>query len=195
MAVCQLNQDILLSTACGYSLKQITDLYLANYSDVTATTIGKPIDETTTGVEVLAITTTGVEVLTITMKANAKFYHIEPAKDSATYDDALQVGDGGSKYRTSTVTFNISGAYTPNMVDVIDALSLGRYIIVAKLSDGTYVMFGRLTPMEANATSLQSAAEATGFNGITVTFTNNNTEAPLPLSKAAINTVLGTTGA
>lgn len=185
MAVCLLNRDILLSTACGYSLKQITDLYLANYSDVTATTIGKP----TTKPEA----TGGVQVLTITMKADAKFYHIEPAKDSATYDDALQVGDGGSKYRTSTVTFNISGAYTPDMVDVIDALSLGRYIIVAKLSDGTYVMFGRLTPMEANATSLQSAAEATGFNGITVTFTNNNTEAPLPLSEAAINTVLGAT--
>lgn len=191
MAVCLLNQDILLSTACGYSLKQITDLYLANYSDVTTTTIGKPTGETETTGEA---ETTGVEVLTITMKANAKFYHIEPAKDSATYDDALQVGDGGSKYRTSTVTFNISGAYTPDMVDVIDALSLGRYIIVAKLSDGTYVMFGRLTPMEANATSLQSAAEATGFNGITVTFTNNNTEAPLPLSENAINTVLGTTG-
>lgn len=184
MAVCLLNKDILLSTACGYSLKQITDLYLANYSDVTATTIGKPTGKAEA---------TGVEVLTITMRDNAKFYHIEPAKDSATYDDALQVGDGGSKYRTSTVTFNISGAYTPDMVDVIDALSLGRYIIVAKLSDGTYVMFGRLTPMEANATSLQSAAEATGFNGITVTFTNNNTEAPLPLSGGAINTVLGTT--
>lgn len=186
MAVCLLNQDILLSTACGYSLKQITDLYLANYSDVTATTIGKPTGEAEA---------TGVEVLTITMKADGKFYHIEPAKDSATYDDALQVGDGGSKYRTSTVTFNISGAYTPDMVDVIDALSLGRYIIVAKLSDGTYVMFGRLTPMEANATSLQSAAEATGFNGITVTFTNNNTEAPLPLSADAIKTVLGEAGA
>lgn len=185
MAVCVLSKDILLSTACGYSLKQITDLYLANYSDVTSTTIGKPTGENATGVEVQAIT----------LAANAKFYHIEPAKDSATYDDSLQVGDGGSKYRTSTVTFNISGAYTPDMVDVIDALSLGRYVIVAKLSDGTYVMFGRLVPMEANATSLQSAAEATGFNGITVTFTNNNTEAPLPLSEAAINTVLGTDAA
>lgn len=182
MAVCLLNKDILQSTACGYSLKQITDLYLANYSDVTATTIGKPTEPAEA---------TGVEVLTITLNASAKFYHIEPAKDSATYDDALQVGDGGSKYRTSTVTFNISGTYTPDMVDVIDALSLGRYVIVAKLSDGTYIMFGRLTPMEANATSLQSAAEATGFNGITVTFTNNNTEAPLPLSEAAVATVLG----
>lgn len=185
MAVCVLSNDILLSNACGYSLKQITSLYLANYSDVTSTTIGAPTGELKTG----------VEVLTITMKASAKFYKIDPAKDSATYEDALQIGDGGSKYRTSTITWNISGKYTPDMVNNIDALSLGKYIIVGQLSDGSYIMFGRLTPMEASATSLSSAAEATGFNGISVTFTNNNTEAPLPLSEAAIATVLGTTPA
>ena len=78
------------------------------------------------------------------------------------------------------------------MVDVLDALSFGRFVIVARLSDGNYVMFGRLTPMEAETASLSSAAEATGFNGVTVTFTNATVESPLPLSAAAIKTVLGT---
>lgn len=180
MAVCKLAQDILKSTACGYSLKQIVDLYLANYEDVTASTVGQPADGT------------GVEVTAITLKASTKFYHIEPAKDSATFTDSLQVGDGGSKYRQTEISWNISGAYTPEMVDVLDALSLGRYVIVARLSDGNYVMFGRLTPMEANVVSLTSAAEATGFNGIQVTFQNSTVESPLPLSSAAITTVLGT---
>lgn len=180
MAVCKLNTDILKSTFCGYSLKQITQLYLANYEDVTATTVGAPTEGT------------GVEVKTITLAQSAKFYKIDPAKDTATFTDSLQVGDGGSKYRQSSITWNITGEYTPAMVDNLDALSLGKYIIVAKLSDGSYIMFGRLTPMEADTTSLESAAEATGFNGITVTFTNNTVEAPLPLSEAAVNTVLGT---
>ena len=56
-------------------------------------------------------------------------------------------------------------------------------------------MFGRLTPMEAETANLSSAAEATGFNGITVTFTNATVESPLPLSADAIKTVLGTVGA
>ena len=175
MAVCLLSNDILKSTVCGYSLKQITELYLANFADVTSVEVGAP-DEGEGG----------VEVKTITMAASKKFYKIEPEKDSATYNDDLMVGDGGSKYRSTTITWNIGGQYTPQMVDVLDALSLGRYIIVARLSDGTYIMFGRLTAMEANAASLQSAAEATGFNGITVTFNNNTTESPIPLSAAAI---------
>lgn len=179
MAVCKLNQDILKSNFCGYSLKQITELYLANEEDVKGTTVGAP----TSG--------KGVEVKTITMEASAKWYKIQPAKDTATYEDSLQVGDGGSKYRQSSITWNISGEYTSDMVDVLDALSLGRFIIVAKLSDGSYIMFGRLTPMEAETASLQSAAEATGFNGITVTFSNSTVEAPLPLSEDAIKTVTG----
>lgn len=179
MAVCKLAKDILKSTACGYSLKQIVDLYLANYEDITATTVGKPTEGE------------GVEVKTITLANQAKFYHIEPAKDTATYTDSLQVGDGGSKYRQTEITWNIAGAYTPEMVDVLDALSLGKYVIVARLSDGSYVMFGRLTPLESTVASLTSAAEATGFNGITVTFNNSTVESALPLSAEAIQTVLG----
>ena len=180
MAVCKLAKDILKSTACGYSLKQIVDLYLANYEDITATTVGKPTEGD------------GVEVKTITLANQAKFYHIEPAKDTATYTDSLQVGDGGSKYRQTEITWNIAGAYTPEMVDVLDALSLGKYVIVARLSDGSYIMFGRLTPLESTVASLTSAAEATGFNGITVTFNNSTVESALPLSAEAIQTVLGT---
>ena len=179
MAVCKLAQDILKSTFCGYSLKQIVELYIANAEDVTATTVGAPTEGK------------GVEVKTITMANSAKFYKIEPAKDTATFTDSLQVGDGGSKYRQSSITWNISGEYTSEMVDILDALSLGRFVIVARLSDGSYVMFGRLTPMEAETASLESAAEATGFNGITVTFTNSTVESPLPLSDEAVQTVTG----
>lgn len=183
MAVCKLSNDILRSTFCGYSLKQIVELYIANAEDVTGTTVGAPEEGG------------GVEVKTITLAAQAKFYKIEPAKDTATFTDSLQVGDGGSKYRQSSITWNISGEYTAEMVDVLDALSLGRFIIVARLSDGSYVMFGRLTPMEAETASLESAAEATGFNGITVTFTNSTVESPVPLSAEAIKVVTGAAGA
>lgn len=181
MAVCKLNKDILKASFCGYSLKQIVELYIANYEDVVSTTVGAPEEGS------------GVEVKTINMNESAKWYRIEPAKDSATFEDTLQVGDGGSKYRQSSITWNIAGSYTAEMVDILDALSLGRFVIVAKLSDGTYVMFGRLTPMEAETASLSSAAEATGFNGIAVTFTNATVESPVPLSAEAIATVTGAT--
>lgn len=177
MAVCKLTKDILKADVCDYSLKQITDLYFANYADVTSTTVG---------------TDGSREVATITLSASAKFYHLEPNKDSATYNDDLTVGDSGSKYRVSTVSFSLGGVYDSDAVDALDALSLGRYVIVAALSDGSYIMFGRQVPMEASAASFQSAAEATGFNGTTYTFTANTNESPLPLAEAAIKTVKGT---
>lgn len=175
MAVCKLNKDILKSGVCGYSLKQIVDLYFANYEDVASTELG----------------TQGNTVKTITMNSEAKFYHVEPNKDSASFEDTLQMGDAGAKYRTSTVTFSYGGEYNGDAVDNLDAFSLGRFVCAAKLSDGTWVLFGRLTPLEANAASFTSAAEATGFNGQQITLTNNTVESPLPLEETAINTILG----
>lgn len=175
MAVCKLSKDILKSGICGYSLKSIVDLYFANYEDVTSTALG----------------TQGNTVKTITMKPEAKFYRVEPNKDSASFEDALQMGDAGSKYRATTLTFSYGGAYDGDAVDALDAFSLGRFVAAAKLSDGTWVLFGRLSPLEANAASFSSAAEATGFNGEQITLTNNTTESPLPLEETAIATITG----
>lgn len=175
MAVCKLNKDILKSGVCGYSLKQIVDLYFANYEDVTSTELG----------------TEGNTVKTITMNSSAKFYHVEPNKDSASFEDTLQLGDAGSRYRTSTVTFSYGGQYDGDAVDNLDAFSLGRFVCAAKLSDGTWVLFGRLTPLEASVATFSSAAEATGFNGQQITLTNNTVESPLPMEEAAVKTVLG----
>ena len=175
MAVCKLTKDILKSGVCGYSLKQIVDLYFANYEDVTSTTLG----------------TEGNTVKTITMKGETKFYHVEPNKDSASFEDALQMGDAGSKYRATTLTFSYGGKYDADAVAALDAFSLGRFMAAAKLSDGTWVLFGRLSPLEANAASFTSAAEATGFNGEQITLTNNTVESPLPLEETAIATITG----
>lgn len=175
MAVCKLNNDILKSGVCGYSLKQIVDLYFANYEDVTATTLGSE----------------GNTVASITMANSAKFYHVEPNKDSASFEDTLQVGDAGSKFRQSTVTFSYGGVYDGDAVDNLDAFSLGRFVCAAKLSDGSWILFGRLSPLEANVATFSSAAEASGFNGEQITLTNNTVESPLPLEEAAVKTVLG----
>ena len=175
MAVCKLTKDILRSVICDYSLKQIVDLFIANYEDVTSTTLGEQ----------------GNTVKTIVMKNEAKFYHVEPNKDSASFEDTLQMGDGGSKYRSTSLTFSYGGKYDGDTVDGLNALSLGRFVVAAKLSDGTWVLFGRLTPLEASAASFTSSAEATGFQGQQITLVNNTKEPPLPLEETAIATITG----
>lgn len=179
MAVCLLNNDILKSNTCGYSLRQIVELYVANFSDITGTTIGKPADGD------------GTEIKTITLKSSAKFYKIEPADESASYSDELQVGNAGAKYRLVTVNWTLGGTYSAEMADIVDALSLGRYFVVAKLTDGSYVAFGRLVGLTSTSANLQGASDATAEQGILVTMTANTTEVSLPLSEDAVQTVIG----
>lgn len=169
MANCKLAQNILKEDACGYSLLKVIDIYLGNYSEVTATVSGN---------EVTAVT--------------GDWYHIEPSKDSASFTDELQVTDGGAKYRTHTLNFSIdSGNYNATLAGVVDDLALGRYMAVAKLANGVYVMLGRVTPLEATSANVNGAASATEATAIQVVMTSDTTETVVPLSSAAITAVIG----
>lgn len=158
MAICSINQNLTKSDFCGYSLKQIVTIYLANYADVNIT-----LDED------------GYTVKT----ATGTWYKVEPAKDSASYNDDLVVGGNGSKYRTHTMTFSFNGAYDAKLAEVLDGLSLGKFVAVLQLTDGSRVMLGRTVGLEATSASSLSEAAADGQNGITVTLEANVTEPAL----------------
>ena len=185
---CNLENDLQRSTACGYSLPQIVELYLANFADVT-TTVGAP----TSG--------TGLQVLTITMKTTgegtsattAKFYKVEPAVNSASWSDNLGVGGNGNKYKIQSVGFSFSSAYDAGMVDTVDALALGKYVAVVKMVDGSYIMLGRGAGLEAQADGVNNSGtgDPTGEAGLVVSLTGNSVESALPLAEAAIKTVIG----
>lgn len=176
MANCLLNDDLLKSTLCGYSLGEIARIYLANYEDVSATTL-----DTSRG---------GTSVDTITMVSGKRFYKIDPAKNSATWTDELQVADSGAKYRTHTLNFNIIGSYNPAWADIIDALALGKYIAVIKRSDGVFVMLGRTAGLEATVATVGGSSDDSVVNGLQVTLTANAAEIALPLGQKAINVVI-----
>jgi hypothetical protein len=178
MANCILNRDLLRTSSCGYSLPEVKDIYLANYSDVTGTSADSSSDTACTG----------QELVSISMGSGGKFYHIEPAKNSVTFTDELVVEDSGNKYRTHTLSFNITGQYDACMHMDLDALSLGRYFAVVVTADGKWLALGRLTGLEAETATLQGGGDT---NGISVTLSANVTESALPLSQAAINTVKG----
>lgn len=181
---CLLSQNLTKEDFCGYSLKQITDIYLANYSQVGA--------ELTTA-EGTAISESGYVVSAIT--GDTAWYHIEPAKDSSSYNDDLVIGGNGSKYRTHTMTFSFNSAYNENVAKALDMLSLGRFVAVLKLSDGNGVMLGRLTGLEASSASSLSEAAADGQNGITITLECNTVEPALPLSANALSAIMTKTEA
>lgn len=170
MAVCSLDKDLLRSTSCGYSLPQIVTLYVANFADVKTTV---PED--------------GDEISGITMVSGATFHVIEPAKNSASFTDELVTNDNGARYRTQNITFSVTGQYDKDKHSALDALSLGKYFVVAKTAEGSYIAFGRRTGLEASAASNAGGSDT---NGMTITLTADVTESALPLTQEAINDVL-----
>lgn len=177
MAVCLIGQNLTKATACAYSLPKIVELYLANFGEVTATTL----------------TENKQEVASVTLATNASWYKVEPAINSASFSDNLAVGGSGNKYRIHTLGFSYSSAYDADMVDTVDALSLGKYIAVARMADGSYLMFGRNVGLEADADGVNNtgSGDATAEGGLVVSLTANTLEAALPLSSAAVTALLG----
>ena len=172
---CNLTRNLLKSTTCAYSLPEITDIYLANYNDVSATTVAADSAQCSADV-----------VTAISMETGKKFFHIEPMKNSVDFTDELVTGDTGNKYRTHTLTFSTPGAYDGCLHMDFDALSLGRFIGVVKTADNQYLMLGRVAGLEASAATLAGGQTS---NGVSVTLTANATESALPLADAAITVV------
>ena len=174
MAVCALDKNLLRSTSCGYSLPQIVTLYVANFADVKNVALSEPSKD---------------EISGITMVETAKFHVIEPAKNSASFTDEYVTNDNGARYRTQTITFSVTGTYDKDKHNALDALSLGKYFVVAKTAEGSYIAFGRLTGLEASAAS-NAGGSADANNGMTITLTADVTESALPLTEEAITFVL-----
>lgn len=174
MAVCALDKDLLRSTSCGYSLPQIVTLYVANFADI----------------KDIAVTEKKDEISGITKVSGSTFHVIEPAKNSASFTDEYVTNENGARYRTQTITFSVTGTYDKDKHNALDALSLGKYFVVAKTAEGSYIGFGRLTGLEASAAS-NAGGSANNTNGMTITLTADVTESALPLTKEAIDIVTG----
>ena len=174
MAICLLNKSLTKDTQCGYSLPQIVELYLMNFGEVTGTTVAQN------------------EVTAITFGETAKAYKVEPAINSANWSDNLAVGASGNKYRIHTVGFSYNSAYNSGMVNTVDALSLGKYLAVARMADGSYLLFGRNTGLEADADGVNNSGsgDAGAEAGLVVNLTANTLEAALPLSEEAVTSLL-----
>ena len=175
MAICKLEKNLTRASQCGYNLPEIVELYLVNYEDLSATTL----NTTSAGCE---------EISAITLVDGAKVAKVEPAKNSASFEDTLVIEDSGNKYRNASITFNVSGTYNSCMHGALDALSLGRYFVVVKTADGNYLGFGRIAPLEAETATLAGGSDN---NGLQIVLAGNIAESPLPLSDGAVTYILG----
>lgn len=176
MAICKLNTNLTRANQCGYSLPEIVELYLVNYEDLTETALAPEV-ETEDGCR---------EISGITLASGATVAKVEPARNSASFEDTLVVEDSGNKYRNASITFNVTGTYNGCMHGALDALSLGRYFVVVKTADGNYLGFGRISPLEAETATLAGGSDN---NGLQIVLSGNIAESPMPLTDEAVNKI------
>lgn len=174
MANCQLSSNLLRNTQCGYALGEIARLYLANFDDVDS----------------VGLSTDRAAVSHISMVSGTTWYQIDPAKNSATWSDELQVTDNGGRFRQHTINFNVIGEYNSLMANALDALSLGKYMAIVKRSDNTYVLLGRVSGLESSTAIGGGSSDDSVVNGIQVTLTANAAETALPLLDTAIEDLM-----
>ena len=169
MANCKLNKNLLRTNSCSYQLPEIVNLYLVNFEDL---------------VEASATTEEGCEsIVSIDLASGASVYHVEPAKNSASFEDTLVVQDNGTKYRNASITFNVTGVYDACQHIALDDLALGRFFVVVQTADGQYIGFGRVAPLEATTATL---AGGTDTSGMQIVLAANQAESGIPLSDAAV---------
>ena len=173
MAICKLNSNLTRTSFCGYSLPEIAEIYLISSDDFTDTDISS-----NDGCE---------EISGITYADNAEVFKIEPNRNSASFEDTLVVADNGTKYRNASITFSVAGKYDACMHGSLDALSLGKYLVIVHTADDNYLAFGRVSPLEAETVTLAGGSDN---NGLTVVLSGNVAESPLPLTASVVETML-----
>lgn len=176
MAICSLNKDLLRGSDCGYVLQSVTKIYLANItSGVSFTYSSGGTDGHTT----------------VTAVAGAEWRVIEPAKNTASFTDVLNVTDSGNKYRTHTLTFSVNGVYSNDMEKVVDGLSLGSYIAIAVFASGDAVLLGSPDAgLEATVVTNTGSASATEASGISVEMSADLTNSAYAIEKSELKSFI-----
>lgn len=178
MAICSLNKNLKKDEGCGYVLQSVTKVYLANASGAK---FAEQADEDG-----------HISVSGVTLGTGATWFEIEPAKNTASFTDVLNVTDSGNKYRTHTLSFSVTGIYSEDMEKAVDGLSLGSYIAIAQFASGDAVLLGSPSAgLEATVVTNTGSASAGEASGISVEMSADLTNSAYAIPKEEIDAFLG----
>lgn len=147
-----------LTKDCNYFLAGLSDLWLANKSQVSG------------------ITDSNADAVldTITMSGSSKFYKMEFDKNTGSFTNELAINNG-SKSVSQSVSFSLSKK-DATTIATADALALGTYVAICKDRNAKYFVLGRINGLEATVTTLNSGAAESDNAGLTVTLSGAQTE-------------------
>lgn len=182
---CKLTRS-LPDNACSYAVAGARKLFFANWlpAQVAPESGATPVDGAIRYHE-----TADGAIDKIILPTGEAFYEIDGAAGSLSFTDALTVGSNGGKYRTHTVNA-VLPRLDADMQAEADALSLGRFVVVAVDAAGRIAVLGRTGGLTASQLDYGTGAAESDASGWTAVWAGTSTEvAPLVTDLSVITPI------
>jgi len=150
MACSKFSQTV--ATACRDSQPGLKNVWLANYSDITA----------------FALDTAKDICSGITFSGSTKFYKLALNKQVGVVADAgsISIANGTAICKPS-LSFKVQG-WSATVRKIYEQLLQATVVAVAEAMDGTYWIFGLNNGLDATELSYGTESDPTGFKGLSV---------------------------
>ena len=163
---------------CEGNVGGVSEIYLANFSDVTGITTGSTT----------ALTDDGIT--SISMSGTTKFEKFPIKKNAASFTSTLTVNDNGSSYISTVLSFNMPRMKADKRA-AMQALILSECLAIIKDSNGAYWMIGDLqNPLTATAGTGETGTAKGDANQYTVELTSETPEWCWEILPSAVDSVV-----
>lgn len=146
-----------MSQDCEYAVGGLTNIYLANWEEVSGVT--QDVNGQITGV---------------TMSGGAKFYEYEFIKNTGTASEELVVGDV-NRYFTQSVGFSVNKK-TQAKNTQFELMGLSKLTAIIKTKAGNAFLYGWTNPIEPSALQALVGGGPDDTNGYVVTLAGEQTQ-------------------
>lgn len=148
-----------ISVDCAPSMGGLKMVYIANYGDVTGTTI------------------TSGEVSSIAMASGTKFHKYYFRRNTASMTSTLNVDATNGTSVSTEVVLSFLKQETEKRIEV-SALSIGELVVVVEDMNGKFWYLGKDMPVMASAGGAESGTAYTDGNRYTITLQDNSLDYP-----------------
>jgi hypothetical protein len=170
MAICKISENV--TVGCGeYSMAGLSNIYLANFEDVTALT-----------------KSTGGTITGISMASGTTFYSYEFGEDTAFFSQPFTNQNGNIAYNAS-IEFRIPNQ-NQDIINALSKLDFAKLAVVCRTRNGEYFYFGEYNPLKRTGGENSSGTAATDASGISVILTGGGAAPAAQVLKTAIDAVL-----
>ena len=170
MAICKIGESV--TVGCGeYSMAGLSNIYLANFSDVES--LSKSTGGTITG---------------ITMVSGATFYSYEFGEDTAFFTQPFSNQNGNIAY-TANIEFRIPNQ-NQEIINALSKLDFAKLAVVCRTRNGEFYYFGEYNPLKRTGGENSSGTAATDAAGVNVILTGGGAAPAAQVNQSAVTAVL-----